>query len=176
MKREEAKREAEEKARHSAMLEGLRQEAERRLLNQSQIFSHKSVCLQLFHSFRHLQVMHEKAVIEDYQDRINAFNEWEYAYIDYYLGDNYSQQARKIDQSKKLKQERHLQQRMMEAFEYKRRELLEKLKAAQKELMRELEFEKGELDHFLKISRTFVFTYFKRVPDQTFMVPQELLS
>ena len=120
--------------------------------------------------------MHEKAVIEDYQDHINAFNEWEYAYIDYYLGDNYSQLARKIDQSKKLKQERHLQQRMMEAFEYKRRELLEKLKAAQKELMRELEFEKGELDHFLKISRAFVFTYFKRVPDQTFMVPQELLS
>ena len=39
MKREEAKREAEEKARHSAMLEGLRQEAERRLLNQSQILA-----------------------------------------------------------------------------------------------------------------------------------------
>lgn len=31
MKKEEAEREAEEKARHSAMLEGLRQEAERRL-------------------------------------------------------------------------------------------------------------------------------------------------
>ena len=129
----------------------------------------------VFHSFRHLQVMHEKGVIEDYQDRISAFNEWEYAYIDYYLGDNYSQQARKIDQSKKLKQERLLHQRMMEAFEYKRRELLEKLKAAQKELMVELELEKGQLDHFLKISRAFVFTYFKRVPDQTYMVPQELL-
>ena len=126
--------------------------------------------------FRHLQVMHEKGVIEDYQDRISAFNEWEYAYIDYYLGEDYSHQARRIDQSKKLQQEQLLHQRMMEAFEYKRRELLEKLKAAQKELMMEFELEKGQLDHFLKISRAFVFTYFKRVPDQTYIVPQELLA
>ena len=120
-------------------------------------------------------MMHEKGVIEDYQDCISAFNEWEYAYIDYYLGDSYSQEARKIDQSMKLKQEQLLHQKMMEAFEYKRKELLEKLKAAQKELMMELELEKGELDHFMKISRAFVFTYFKRVPDQAFMIPQELL-
>ena len=120
-------------------------------------------------------MIHERGVIEEYQDRINASNEWEYAYIEYYMGDQHSQQARRVDQSRELKQKQLLHQRMMEAFEFKRRELLEKLKAAQKELMMELALDKGQLDHFLKISRAFVFTYFERVPDQTYMVPQELL-
>ena len=120
-------------------------------------------------------MIHEKGIIEDYQDRISTFNDWEYAYIEHYMGEEHSEKARKIDQSKKLKQEQLLHERMMEAFEFKRRELLEKLKAAQKELMMELELDKAQLDHFLKISRAFVFTYFQRVPDQTYMVPQELL-
>ena len=120
-------------------------------------------------------MMYEKGVIEEYQDHINAANEWEYAYIDHYMGEEYSQQARKIDLSRELKQKQLLHQRMMEAFEFKRRELLEKLKAAQKELMMELALDQGQMDHFLKISRAFMFTYFERVPEQTYMVPKELL-
>ena len=113
--------------------------------------------------------------MEDHQRTIDVWNDWEYAYIDYYMGEKFSEVARKADQSRELEAKQMLQQRMMEAFEFKKRELLEKLKAAQKQLMMDLAMDKGQMDHFLKISRAFVFTYFDRVPDQTYMVPPELL-
>ena len=121
-------------------------------------------------------LFHEKEVMDEYQRCIDVWNEWEYAYIDYYLGDEQSQKARRADQSRELEVKQLLQQRMVEAFEFKRRELLEKLKVAQKQLMEDLAVEKGQLDHFLKMSRAFVFSYFERVPDQMYMVPQELLT
>ena len=124
---------------------------------------------------RQQALLHEKAVLEEYQKTIDVWNDWEYAYIDYTMGENFSQIARKADQMRELEAKQLLQQRMMEAFEYKRRELLEKLKTAQKQLMQDMAMDQGQLDHFLKISRAFVFTYFERVPDQTYMVPQEIL-
>ena len=120
-------------------------------------------------------LFHEKEVMDEHQRCIDVWNEWEYSYIDYYLGGEMSQKARKVDQLKELETKQLLQQRMVEVFELKRRELLVKLKVAQKQLMQDLAMDKGQLDHFLKISRAFVFSYFERVSDQTYMVPQELL-
>ena len=120
-------------------------------------------------------VLHEKAVVEEYEQTIDVWNNWEYAYIDYYMGDEFSQLARKANQARELEAKQLLQKRIIEAFEFKRWELLEKLKAAQKQLMMDLTIEKGQLDHFLKISRAFVFSYFKRVPNQTYMVPEDML-
>lgn len=120
-------------------------------------------------------MLHEKAVVEEYQQTIDVWNNWEYAYIDYYIGDEFSQLARKADQARELEAKQLLQKRIMEAFEFKRRELLEKLKAVQKQLKMDLTIEKGQLDHFLRISRAFVFSYFERVPNQTYMVPEDML-
>ena len=124
---------------------------------------------------RHQDLLYEKAVMEEHQNTMDVWNDWEYAYIDYAMGERFSQLARKVDQTRELETKQLLQQRMMEAFEYKRRELLEKLKAAQKQLMLDMAMDQEKLDHFLRISRAFVFTYFERVPDQTYMVPQEML-
>ena len=110
-------------------------------------------------------VLHEKAVMEEYQQTIDAWNDWEYAYVDSFVGDRFSELARKADQARELEAQQFLQKRIMEAFEFKRRELLEKLKAAQRQMMMDLTMEKGQLDHFLKISRAFVFTYFDDEPD-----------
>ena len=113
--------------------------------------------------------------MEEYQHTIDVWNNWDYAYIDYYMGDEFSQFARKADQARELEAKQLLQKRIMEAFEFKRRELLEKLKAAQKQLMMDMTMEKEQLDHFLKISRAFVFSYFERVPNQTYIVPEDML-
>lgn len=106
---------------------------------------------------------------------MDVWNNWEYSYVDYYIGEKSSEKLRKLDQSRELEAKQLLKQRMLEAFEYKRRELLEKLKAAHKALMRDLALDKGQLDHFLRISRAFVFSYFENVPDQTYRIPQEIL-
>ncbi len=92
-----------------------------------------------------------------------------------YLGYEFSEHIRKKEEEEiRLKTEK-MEMFVKKALDFQRRELMQKLAIAQKIFMSGLENEIEDLDHLLCISRAFINSYFSRVPEQTYSVPEELL-
>ena len=92
-----------------------------------------------------------------------------------YLGYEFSEHIRKKEEEEiRLKTEK-MEMLVKKALDFQRRELMQKLAIAQKKFMTGLENEIEDLDHLLCISRAFIYSYFSRVPEQTYSVPEELL-
>ena len=99
----------------------------------------------------------------------------DYAYIEYYTSEHYSQAMRQAWEQKKREEKQALERRFLEALEYRRRGLLQKLWIAQEKFMQGITMDMEELDHLLCISNAFVYSYFNPVPDQVYMGPEELV-
>lgn len=138
---EAAKKEAEEE-KMKKMIEDLKHEAETR------------------------QIMHyvEEATLALYSDEMSLWDEVEYAYIEHYMG---AEQRRLIctrDRDRKLQEAVLHEQNLIQAFEYKRQELLMKLQQAHRLFLESLEEQAREITLRAQISRAFVFSYFRCIP------------
>lgn len=104
--------------------------------------------------------LYHRAVVDEYYDCIEKWDEVDFAVIESHFGFEYREQIVNIDKERKLAEAILMEQFFMENFELKRQELLIKLKQAHERFTEELATEILGLDSTAKISRAFVTSYF----------------
>lgn len=119
----------------------------------------------LKHEAEKKQIWHwyEEAVVNQYCQNIEIWDETDYTYLEYFNSAEYRDFIKQIDKEKKLQEAILFEQSLIEAFELKRQELLLKLEQAHQQFLESLEQHKSELSLQLQIS--FLFSYFDCVPD-----------
>ena len=107
---------------------------------------------------------------------LQVWKDNDFAYISHYLGDELAESIWMGEEEDRIRQEKaRLEAMVREALDFQQVELIRKLRLAQRKFMIGLENEAEELEHLLSISRAFIYSYFQRVPEQTYCVPEELL-
>ncbi len=106
--------------------------------------------------------MYEKIILGEYEKVKEVFADMDYAYISFYLGEDYAEDFRqkeaiRLDEAKAL-----YESLLKEALDFQRNELLEKMKMAQRDLLLGMQMETEEMDLLLQISRSFVYSYFDK--------------
>ena len=119
----------------------------------------------LKHEAEMKQIWHwyEEAVVNQYCQNIEIWDEIDYTYLEYFSNAEYRDFIKQFDKEKKVQEAILFEQNLIEAFELKRQELLLKLEQAHRQFLESLEQHKSELTLHLHIS--FLFSYFDCVPD-----------
>ena len=134
---------AEENQRMQQMIDKLKKEADRR---------------QFLHDI-------EQGILAHYLDEISQWEEVDYEYIEEYMGVEERKRIYSIERRRKLREARALEQNLVQTFELKRQELLMKLEQAHRLFVESLENESNAISLHDQISRAFVTSYFRCVPD-----------
>lgn len=106
---------------------------------------------------------YEEAVVNQYCQNIEIWDEIDYTYLEYFNNAEYRDFIKQFDKEKKVQEAILFEQNLIEAFELKRQELLLKLEQAHQQFLESLEQHTSELNLHLHIS--FLFSYFDCVPD-----------
>lgn len=112
------------------------------------------------------QTMHyvEEATLAHYSDVESMWDEVDYAYIEHYMGSAQRKLICTRDRERKLQEAILHEHNLIQAFEFKRQELLMKLQQAHQQFLESLEEESREITLHAQISRAFVFSYFRCIP------------
>ncbi len=101
------------------------------------------------------------------KDMHSEWDEVDFAYMSYFLGQEFSENIRKKEQDEICLKKEKMEMFVKEALDFQHRELMQKLVIAQKKFMSGLENEVEDLEHLVCISRAFIYSYFKGAPEQT---------
>ncbi len=122
----------------------------------------------LAHTFyRHNHDLYYEGILEDHYRIIQVWDEVDFAYMSYFLGQEFSENIRKKEQDEICLKKEKMEMFVKEALDFQHRELMQKLVIAQKKFMSGLENEVEDLEHLVCISRAFIYSYFKGAPEQT---------
>ncbi len=111
-------------------------------------------------------------MLQEYNNTFQTWDRADFLYLEHFLGEDYSDNISKMEEDKIHLETEKMEVFLQEALEFQRKELMEKLAIVQSEFMMGLENEVEEFKHLLCISRAFIYSYFSRVPEQTYSVPE----
>lgn len=114
---------------------------------------------------KQLMYTYKESVMGEYFKTIEAWNEQDYSYLEYYCGKEYMQNIREIEKQKQIEEAIKAEQLLMESLEIKRRELLMKLEQVHGQYLTSFKDSEMSLELYARISHSFVFSYFDCSPD-----------
>lgn len=114
---------------------------------------------------KQLLYMYKEAVISDYMNTIDLWDEQDFDYIEHYFGTEYKERVMELEKAKRLREAILNEQEMMESLESRRQELLLKLEQAHRQFLKSLKDEEITLELYSQISHAFVYSYFECNPD-----------
>ena len=89
-----------------------------------------------------------------------AWSDVDYAYISFYLGDEYAEKVRMAEIAREELEKALYEQQLNLSVDSQRNQLLNKLKLAREDYLLGISMGSEEMDQLLIISRAFVYSYF----------------
>lgn len=121
--------------------------------------SHYSTVLYDILRRRHLH-QNELDILKEHDGIKKAWADVDYAYISFYLGDEYAEKVRMADKAQEELEKCLYEQQLDQSLDFQRNELLDKLILARKDYLLGISMASEEMDQLLIISRAFVYSYF----------------
>jgi flagellar motility protein MotE (MotC chaperone) len=109
---------------------------------------------------------YEQAILNEYDNTSRVWSDYDYTYIGCYLGDEYAEDLRQAERTRQEQEREYYERQLQEALNFRRNELLEKLKDTRQDFLLGLSVEAAEMSQLLEISRAFVYSYFDNAVDE----------